>query len=72
MQGGNIMETRKYPIPDGIKELATEALAELALRYEIEASVYQQMNTHEGRLLADERLEKASELRQAFDYYLSL
>ena len=66
------METRNYPINDDIKELTTDALAELALRYEIEASVYQQMNTHEGRLLADERLEKAGELRKASDYFLNL
>lgn len=66
------MEERKYPLSDDLKELTADALAELALRYEIEASVYQQMNTHEGRLLADERLEKAEALRKASDYYLSL
>ena len=66
------METRKYPLDDDIKELTTDALAELALRYEIEASVYQQMNTHEGRLLADERLTQAAALREASDYFLSL
>ena len=41
----------KYPLPDDLKELVTDALAELALRYEIEASVYQQMNTHELSLI---------------------
>lgn len=66
------METRKYPLTDGIKELTTDALAELALRLEIEAAVYQQMNTHEGRLLADDRVEQAAKLREASDYFLSL
>lgn len=62
----------KYPLPDDLKELVTDALAELALRYEIEASVYQQMNTHEGRMLADDRVAQAESLRKASEYFLSL
>ncbi len=62
----------KYPLPDDLKELVTDALAELALRYEIEASVYQQMNTHEGRMLADDRVVQAESLRKASEYFLSL
>lgn len=66
------MEIRRYPITDEIKELTTDALTELALRLEVEAAVYQQMNTSEGRLLADDRLERASDLRDAADFFLHL
>ena len=66
------MPDNKYPLPDDLKELVTDALAELALRYEIEASVYQQMNTHEGRMLADDRVVQAESLRKASEYFLSL
>lgn len=62
----------KFPIPQEILTTSIKSLAELALRLQIEASVYQQMNTHEGRLLADDRLTQASEVKEAYEYLLSL
>lgn len=66
------METRKYPLTDELKELTADSLDELALRLEIEVSAFQQMNTHEGQLLANDRMERAIALREAADYYLHL
>lgn len=66
------METRKYPLPDDIKELTQAALEELALRVEIEADSFVRLNTHESVLRAEELMEYAAALRRASDYYLNL
>lgn len=61
-----------YRIPQWALTAAVEYLFEIALRFEIEASVYQQMNTHAGSLLADDRLESASVARAAASFYGTL
>ncbi len=66
------MPDNQYPIPEEILTSTIEALRELALRLEIEASVYQQMNTPEGRLLADDRLTRAAEVKEAFEHFIHL
>lgn len=66
------METRKYPIPDGIKELTADALDELSRRLISDAAAMMQMGTPVGKLLAVELTERAEKLREASDYYLSL
>lgn len=66
------METRKYPIPDGIKELTTDALDELARRLVSEAANLMQTGTPVGKLLAVELTERAAKLREASDYFLNL
>ena len=73
------MKKKKKPLPDPSYQIpqwaltaAVEYLFEIALRFEIEASVYQQMNTHEGRMLADDRVVQAESLRKASEYFLSL
>lgn len=66
------METRKYPIPDGIKELTTDALDELARRLVSEAANLMQIDTPVGKLLAVELTERAAKLREASDYFLNL
>lgn len=58
-----------YQIPEWALSAAIEGLFELSLRLEIEASVYQQMNTHQGRLIADDRLERAELYRAAATFY---
>lgn len=66
------MPDNQYPTPEEILTTTIEALRELALRLEIEASVYQQMNTNEGRLLADDRLTRAAEVKEAFGHFIHL
>lgn len=66
------METRKYPIPDGIKELTADALDELSRRLISDAVAMMQMDTPVGKLLAVELTERAAALRQASEYFLNL
>ncbi|MDE7053207.1 MAG: hypothetical protein K2O84_00130 [Oscillospiraceae bacterium] len=66
------METRKYPIPDGIKELTADALDELARRLVDDAAAMIKVGTPVGKLLAVELTERAAKLREASDYFLSL
>ena len=73
------MKKKKKPLPDPSYHIpqwaltaAVEYLFEISLRFEIEASVYQQMNTHAGSLLADDRLESASVARAAASFYGTL
>lgn len=66
------METRKYPIPDEIKELTTDALAELADLYELKAAGLGFLNCQEGGRRGVELLERANQFRKASDYFLSL
>lgn len=66
------METRKYPIPDGIKELTADALDELARRLVDDAAAMTKVGTPVGKLLAVELTERAAKLREASDYFLSL
>ena len=66
------METRKYPIPDGIKELATDALVELAEIYEFKAAGLGLLNCRDGDRRGAELLERADQLRTASDYFLNL
>lgn len=66
------METRKYPIPDGIKELTADALDELARRLVDDAAAMIKVGTPVGKLLAVELTERAAKLRESSDYFLSL
>lgn len=66
------MPDDRYPIPDEILTTTIEALREFAKRLEVEAFVYQQMNTNEGRLLADDRLTQAAEVKEAFEHFIHL
>lgn len=66
------LQDPEYRIPQHHLTTAIESMRELALRLEIEASVYQQMNTHEGRLLADDRLTQAAEVKEAYEHFLNL
>ena len=66
------METRKYPIPDGIKELTTDALTELADLYEFKAAGLGLLNCQEGDRRGAVLLERADKLRKAADYFLNL
>ena len=63
---------RQLGISSKIPADRRKELRELALRLEIEASVYQQMNTPEGRLLADDRLTRAAEVKEAFEHFIHL
>ena len=63
------METRKYPLTDEIKELTTDALAEL---YEFKAAGLGLLNCPEGDQRGAELLRKADALRKASDYFLGL
>lgn len=40
------------------------ALGELALRLELEGAAFAQVNSRDGALLAEERLERAAEIRR--------
>ena len=62
----------RYPIPQHHLTTAIESLHELALRLEVEAAAYAQMNTHDSVLLADDRLEQAGSMRKAAEYFTSL
>lgn len=66
------LQNPSYRIPQWALDAACNGLDELALRLEIEASIYQQMNTHEGRLLADERVEQAETYRNAAAFFQRL
>ena len=66
------MPENKYPIPQGILDTTIEALRDYAKRLEIESTVYQQMNTSAGRILADDRLQQAAEVKEAFEYFVHL
>ena len=73
------MKKKKKPLPDPSYRIpqwaltaAVEYLFEIALRFEIEASVYQQKNNDAGSLLADDRLESASVARAAAMFFATL
>ena len=66
------MENRLYPLTDELKELTSDALDELAQRLIDEAAAVIKAETPTAKLLAAELLERAAQLRAAFDYYLSL
>ena len=66
------MKNSKFEIPQAILTTTIESMKELALRLEIEASVYQQMNTNDGRMMADDRLTQAAEVKEAYEYLLGL
>lgn len=66
------LEDPEYRIPEWAMSAAIEGLFELSLRLEIEASVYQQMNTHQGCLIADDRLEQAELYQAAAMFFATL
>lgn len=66
------MKNPTYEIPQWALDAAIEGLQELARRQEDAAAAFAKLDTPEGRLKAQERLEQAWEARKAHEFFLGL
>lgn len=66
------MADLKFAIPPETLTQTIEALRELQLRLEIDASALALIQSRESSLLAEERLEQAETVRQLFEFYVHL
>jgi len=66
------MEDIKFAIPQETLTQTIEAIRELTLRLEIDASALALLQSRESAILAEERLEQAETVRQLFEFYLNL
>lgn len=66
------MSNPTYEIPQWALDAAIEGLQELARRLEDDAAAFAKLDTPEGRIKAQERMEKAWEYQQAHEFYLHL
>ena len=61
-----------FAIPQWALTAAIEGLQELARRLEDDAAALAKVDTPEGRLLTQERLEQAWEYRKAHEFFIHL
>ena len=66
------LQNPSYQIPQWALDTAIEGLQELARRLEDDAAAFSKVDTPEGRLLAQERLERAWEAKKAHEFFLGL
>ena len=66
------MENVKFEIPQWALDSAIEGLQDLARRLEDDAAAFAKLDTPEGCIKAQERLEKAREYQKANEFYLHL
>ena len=66
------MENVKFEIPQWALTAAIEGLQELARRLEDDAAALAKVDTSEGRMLTQERLEQAWEYRKAHEFFIHL
>lgn len=66
------LQDPEYHIPQWALDTAIEGLQELARRLEDDAAAFAKVDTAEGRIAAQERLERAWEARKAHEFFLGL
>lgn len=66
------MENVKFEIPQWALDSAIEGLQYLSQRLEDDAAAFARLDTPEGRIKAQERMEKAREYQKAHEFYLHL
>lgn len=66
------MKNPTYEIPQWALTAAIEGLQELYQRLEYDAAAFAKLDSAEGRLKAQERLEKAWEYQKAHEFFLGL
>lgn len=62
----------KIEIPQEVLTQTIEALRELQLRLELESDAFTRIQSREGAIRAEERLEQAEVTRQLFEFYVHL
>lgn len=66
------MKNPAYEIPQWALDAAVEGLQELARRQEDDAAAFAKLDTPEGRLKAQERLEQAQKAWKGHEFFIHL
>lgn len=61
-----------FPIPGHILHTTIESSRDYLLRLEVEAAALAKMDSPQAKVLAQERLEQAEDVREMFEHYISL